>query len=260
MPEVSGDEKVSGPSLEELMRVAERELKAAPHPFWLTEHGWGHTERVLTWASILGQIKGLSDAEMRILREAALFHDIGNRIDRGTHHACSAKMVLQMCGLDPNEIPQECRGEIKTFERLGLPEDECRAVADIVLWHRKKMGPVDMSETRIVGGEVVRTGLLKALLRVADVLDIDWRRARAYEVVREKLPPESVPHWEGHVAIKGEVFEYEEGEPAEIKLFVSSEEKAAFQVGELKKDLAGSFPDWKVETIKMERCEDWIHC
>jgi hypothetical protein len=144
-----------------------RFLRSVRIPFFLTEHGWGHVERVLAHARSLGSLFGLSEAQQRILDWAALFHDVGNGASsvypelglsdeeaRKRHEEYSARMIREW----------SAQG---LFEGLVTPE-ETELVARLALAHRK---------TRPLPGDRDER-FLTVLLRVADGIDIDARRAQ----------------------------------------------------------------------------------
>lgn len=213
-------------------------------PEFLTLHGWGHVEHVVANARSLGSLFDLTEREQRLLDWAALFHDVGNGAStvygvsekeaRERHHEFSAQMIREWC--------------TDGLFRGILPDEGIEVVADLCLRHRKKM-PLP---------EDPRMRLLCLLLRVADAMDIDSRRAqrndegRFYEDL--DLPDESRPHWEGHRAIaalrlvanSGLVFQF----------VVTDLEKAAFQIDQFTQELAALTEfgiDWKVEVVAAAR-------
>lgn len=58
-----------------------------------SDHGPNQTFRVKAFASQLGYVLGLSQPEHMLLRDGALFYDIGNAVDRGAHYTISQEMV-----------------------------------------------------------------------------------------------------------------------------------------------------------------------
>jgi hypothetical protein len=208
-------------------------------PFFLTLHGWGHVEHVVGHARTLGSLFDLTEREQRLLDWAALFHDVGNgagtvygvgeKEARERHHEFSAQMINEW----------RARG---LFSGI-IPDQDVFLVADLCLRHRKKMPLPEDSRQR----------LLCVLLRVADGMDIDSRRAQKNDEGRFfeelDLPEESLPHWEGHRAITalrvvangGLVFE----------IIVTDRAQAAFQVAEISKELKclDGLCAWKVRVI-----------
>ncbi len=123
-----------------------------------TDHGPGHALRVKSFATQLGYILGLTSTEQHLLRAAALFHDVGNIIERERHHLISQETVEKLTGA----------GQLPFSPREGA------VVGLLCRWHRKEYEPDRQDEMQ---GQTIRTGLLASILRVADAMDIDYRRA-----------------------------------------------------------------------------------
>jgi hypothetical protein len=122
------------------------------------DHGPHHALRVKTFATQLGYVMGLTDTERRLLRVGALFHDIGNVVERERHH----------------QISQETVEKLTTLGELPLSAEEVNVVGLLCRWHRKEYEP---ERVDLVRGENVRTGLCASILRVSDAMDIDSRRS-----------------------------------------------------------------------------------
>lgn len=138
------------------------------------DHGPHHALRVKTYATQLGYVMGLNDTERRLLRVGALFHDIGNVIEREKHHQISQQTVEKL-----------------TMEGdLPLSPEEAEVVGLLCRWHRKEY---EAERADMVRGERVRTGLAASILRVADAMDIDSRRSdydREFRFAMEFFFPE----------------------------------------------------------------------
>ncbi len=138
------------------------------------DHGPHHALRVKTFATQLGYVLGLTDTERRLLRVGALFHDVGNVVEREHHHQISQQTVEQLVELG----------------KLPLTEQEVRVTGLLCRWHRKEYEPERIDNMR---GEAVRTGLAASILRVADAMDIDSRRSdydREFRFAMEFFFPE----------------------------------------------------------------------
>jgi len=122
------------------------------------DHGPNHVLRVKSFATQLGYVLGLTPTERHLLRAAAYFHDIGNVIDRKRHHITS----------------QETVEKLSTLGRLPFTPKEAELVGLLCRWHRKAYDP---QRVDVLREERVRTGLLASVLRVADAMDLDYRRA-----------------------------------------------------------------------------------
>jgi HD domain len=143
------------------------------------DHGPGHALRVKSYATLLGHVMGLNPTEQGLLRAGALFHDVGNAVDRGRHNILSQQTVLRLTA----------------NEELPFSAEEAEVIGLLCRWHRCEYDP---NRTDILGGDVVRTGLLASILRVADAMDIDQRRSdyseRFYRVLAFFFPQE-LPFW-----------------------------------------------------------------
>ena len=122
------------------------------------DHGPGHALRVKSYASQLGHVMGLNPTEQGLLRAAALFHDVGNAVGRERHNILSQETVIRLTA--DGELP--------------FSAEEAEVVGLLCRWHRSEYAPNQVDH---LGGEVVRTGLLASILRVADAMDIDQRRS-----------------------------------------------------------------------------------
>lgn len=143
------------------------------------DHGPHHALRVKTFATQLGYVMGLTDTERRLLRVGALFHDIGNVIERERHH----------------QISQQTVERLATDGELPLSAEEVNVVGLLCRWHRKEY---EHERVDAVRGEIVRTGLAASILRVSDAMDIDSRRSdydREFRFAMEFFFPEKRPYF-----------------------------------------------------------------
>lgn len=222
-------------------------LRKVEIPFFLTEHGWGHVQRVIGHGRTLGSLFGLSEAQQRLLDWSAALHDVGNgaatvypeegltdKDARKRHHEFSVRMIHEWA-------------ESGLFEGIVAPE-EVDAVGQLCFAHRKAVElPADPAQR-----------LLTVLLRVADGIDIDARRAQKndqgifFEEIWD-LPEDSRPHWEGHRAIKALRLDAEPDGGLVFEFVVTDRQAAAFQVAELTKELAplAEFADWSVKVTEI---------
>lgn len=195
------------------------------------DHGSGHALRVKSFAVQLGYVVGLGELEQGLLRAAALFHDVGNIMDREEHHVISQETVLRLTadGALPF-TPQEA-------EIVGLL---CR-------WHRREYDPGRKDE---LNGRVIRTGLLASVLRVADAMDIDHRRSdytgRWSRVIRFFFP-EKDPYWTSLEEILG--VRICRGPAVQLQVFTRREVRENIQVDMLRRDLAGTPLQWTTRQI-----------
>ncbi|MEZ4862416.1 MAG: HD domain-containing protein [Caldilineaceae bacterium] len=142
-----------------------------------TDHGPGHVLRVKAFATQLGYVMGLTASEQHLLRAAALLHDVGNVVDRATHHI----------------ISQETVEKLTATGQLPFSSREAALVGLLCRWHRREYDPNRSDE---LAGVTIRTGLLASILRVADALDIDYRRVDyddKFKRVLQLFYPQEVP-------------------------------------------------------------------
>lgn len=132
------------------------------------DHGPNHALRVKAFATQLSYVVGLTETERHLARAAALFHDVGNVVERERHHIISEGTVEKLAS--SGELPFE--------------PDEARLVSLLCRWHRKDYEPERVDWWR---DEMVRTGLTASVLRVADAMDIDSRRSDYDQKFRHAL-------------------------------------------------------------------------
>ena len=65
------------------------------------DHGSGHALRVKSFATQLGYLLGLTQTERHLLRVAALFHDVGDAVDRERHN-----LIRSQCAIVQREFIQ----------------------------------------------------------------------------------------------------------------------------------------------------------
>jgi len=195
------------------------------------DHGSGHSLRVKSFAAQLGCLVGLSVVERDLLRAAALFHDVGNIVDRGRHHIISQETVLRLTA----------------DGALPFTPHEAELVGLLCRWHRREYDPARSDELH---GRIVRTGLLASVLRVADAMDIDHRRSdyttRWSEVIHFFFPDKG-PYWTSLEEILGVRIH---ATPAvELEVFARGDFPHNMQVEMLREDLADTPFPWTLRQI-----------
>jgi hypothetical protein len=199
-----------------------------------TDHGPSHGLRVKSFATQLSYVLDLTDAERHLLRAGALFHDIGNVVDRERHNIISQETVEKLTA--DGKLPFSPQGA----ELVGLL---CR-------WHR---GEYDPTRTDTLRGEPIRTGLLASALRVADAMDIDHRRSDYRGMFRQVLEfffPESLPHWTSLEQVRGVRIRC--SQTVYLQVFTRGQPTDNLQINMLREDLASTLLDWKVVEIEAE--------
>jgi exopolyphosphatase/pppGpp-phosphohydrolase len=125
---------------------------------WVRSHlgSTAHERRVAKTCSILFDIlrplHHLPADERRLLRLAALVHDVGRSVDNDDHPALGADMILE-------ELP------------LPMRRSRLRRLAYLTRYHRGAVPELDRDELLRPGDQRSATRLLLAILRVADTLD-----------------------------------------------------------------------------------------
>ncbi len=195
------------------------------------DHGPGHALRVKSFVGQLGSLLGLSGVEHGLLRAAALFHDVGNIVDRGEHHVISQETVIRLVA----------------DGALPFTAQEAEIVGLLCRWHRREYNAQRSDD---VNGRTIRTGLLASILRVADAMDIDHRRSdypeRWFEVIRFFFPGE-LPYWTSLEEILGVRIQCT---PAvELQVFTKGEVKDNIEITRLRDDLAGTPFQWALQQI-----------
>ncbi|MGE5532106.1 MAG: HD domain-containing protein, partial [Bacteroidota bacterium] len=191
-------------------------------------HGPNHALRVKTFATQLSYIVDVTPVERHLLRAAALFHDIGNVVDRAQHNVISQQTVEQLCAAG----------------KLPFTKQEGEIIALLCRWHRREYDP---SRTDTLRGELVRTGLLAAVLRVADAMDIDHRRSDysgRFKEVLEFFFPANLPHWKSLEQILG--VRIIAGQPVALQVFTRGLPTGNIQIDMLRGDLGSTPFDWTV--------------
>ena len=197
------------------------------------DHGPTHALRVRDYAAQLGYLIKLTPTEHFFLRVAAMFHDIGNIVDRATH----------------NVVSQEAVERLAAAGKLPLTAEEAVVAGIICRWHRKDK-EYDPARVDKVGDEVVRTGLLGALIRVADAMDIDIRRSDYSPTMRQVLEffyAANIHYWTSLEEICGVRIRCMLD--IRIQVFTSHPVADNVQIDMLNRDLASTPFTWTVEQI-----------
>ena len=197
------------------------------------DHGPAHAMRVKLIARQLGYLLGLSDTERHFLGTAALFHDIGNIVERKRHHI----------------ISQETVEKLAAQGKLPFTPDETQIIGLVSRWHR---GEYDPQHVDRVGAEHIRTGLMASILRVADAMDIDHRRADYGPRLREVLNfffASELLYWTSLEEIWGVRLRC--APDPSIQVFTRDEVENNIQINGLYKDMASTPLNWPIQTISV---------
>jgi hypothetical protein len=199
-----------------------------------SDHGPGHALRVKSFASQLGCLVGLTQAERGLLRAAALFHDVGNIVDRERHNVISQETVIRLAA--EGELPFSAR--------------EAEVVGLVSRWHRQEYAPGRRDE---VNGETIRTGLLASILRVADAMDIDHRRSDytdRFSRVLRFFYPQQLPYWTSLEEILG--VRVRCTPTVQLQVFTQGHIGANMQIDMLRGDVDSTPLGWSIQQIAVD--------
>lgn len=197
------------------------------------DHGRGHALRVKAFATQLGHLLGLTPTERHLLRAAALFHDVGNAVDRGRH----------------NLISQQAVEDLAASGELPFSAGEADLIGLLCRWHRRDYDPERHDS---LAGEPVRTGYLASILRIADALDIDHRRFDYTERLMRVLEffyPQELPFWTSHEEILGVRIRANPGIVLQVFVRERREIESNLQIAMLREELAGTPLDWSMQLV-----------
>jgi metal-dependent HD superfamily phosphatase/phosphodiesterase len=199
------------------------------------DHGPGHALRVKSFATQLGYLVGLDESEQGLLRAAALFHDVGNIVDRRNHNVISQETVLRLAA----------NGE------LPFQAAEAEVVGLVSRWHRAEYEPQRRDE---VNGTTIRTGLLASILRVADAMDIDHRRSdytERFSKVLRFFYADHLPYWTSLEEILGVRIHCT---PAvRLQVFTQGRVRSNRQIAMLRGDLGSTPFEWSLQQVAVQQ-------
>jgi len=192
----------------ENVRQAAGRLWERPAYRHAVDHGPAHTDRVV--ALLGGLTEGLMERaehrlaveEIYVLLTAAYLHAIGLQDEqsepdpdarRARYPELGAEMIYRAL-----EVPEETA-------RLGLTDDPglVEMVALVVAGHRETDCPSPDYDDLPLGSAIVRPRLLTALLRLADGLDLDYRRVDLEQLKLMQVAPGEALDWWLHHYVSG---------------------------------------------------------
>lgn len=177
-------EAAAGALLNDIYSMMEKGRIDEDKVIYLNNHGPEHTETVIKRASELINTTGivLTAYEVYLLLSAIQFHDIGNIFGREGHEK-KCKEIMRELG---NQFSED------TIEQLWIMR--IAAVHGGVIGGDKDTISKLMDTTDILYQPKVRIRLLAALLRFADELADDSKRASRFMLKKNKLPKSSKIH------------------------------------------------------------------
>lgn len=168
------------------------------------DHGLGHIQRVIEYLDKLASpvLESMSPVEAFVLLAAAVFHDVGLMLDRFENQ----KLTLSEIRDKHHMLSQQFIKDNHAF--FGIDNSHVADfVADIAFCHRRRVNIADVFRSTepvsLLEGSI-RPRRLSALLRLADALDCDSRRAP--EIISDQLLkhyPDDLPHWQACQLISG---------------------------------------------------------
>jgi hypothetical protein len=177
---------------------------------------------------------GLNDSERRLLRAAALLHDVGNIKGRKEHNIVSQNTVERLTA----------SGD------LSFTHQEAALVGLLCRWHRDEYEPERVDTWR---DQSVRTGLLASILRVADAMDIDSRRSdydQKFRHVLEFFFSEELPFWTSLEEVLGVRIHC--APTVTLQVFTRGKVIDNIQTRMLREDLAATPLSWSVQEHAVE--------
>lgn len=153
------------------------------------DHGPGHIERVLSNLAALLAGESIEHGlvsiyEVFLAAVAVVAHDIGIIDGRKCHAERSAELL-----------------DLLASKNIFLFDPYSRAILDVAIRCHSSTTEIELAcqhlaEVETLHGHRVRPRLVAALVRLADELDEDHRRAVAWVQPLLPLPPSSLPYWE----------------------------------------------------------------
>ncbi len=181
-----------------LIKTAATDIWHSPlHKYYTDHRADSHSERVIEKLDGLAREiepdEHLNEVESFVILAAAYGHDIGMQKEnaewktlediREHHHEISRRMI------------EGSVHDRQNYPDLGLPADLADEVALVAAAHRRLDLSSSEFETRHKRGQPIRLRLLSAMLRLADSLDMDYRRVLMDNLKQADIPPESRLHW-----------------------------------------------------------------
>ncbi|MBU4380591.1 MAG: hypothetical protein L6300_02315 [Syntrophaceae bacterium] len=197
----------------------------------MNDHGPLHAQRVYMNAKLLCSLFDISPHEKALLLAASLLHDIGMADDRDNHHIVAHDLVLELS--ESGELP--------------FSAEEAHVVATLCKWHRKDFDPDEVEEQL-----KIRTGLLASMIRIADSMDLDYRRSPDFQGSREKIieriNKDQLPHHLSVLSIIALRLRVNHI-GTKLELFVENFKLASLQIDRLIEELLGIRFSWPVQLV-----------
>lgn len=206
----------------ENVRTQVQRILDQPILFHYTDHTTGHSDRVFGYLqqlvaenlSFAPEEAKLNELELVALTASVYLHDIGMQVPifeqqklegcyfdfdlaervRKKHAECSGVMIAKSIG--PNRAD---------YPTLGLDQDQIledlTPIIKRICEHHSGDMP-NLNDVESLYSKNVRVGLLTAILRLADALDLHQQRALLEKLKRFQIPLESQVHWWRHYYVQ----------------------------------------------------------
>jgi hypothetical protein len=144
-------------------------------------------------------------------------------------------------------ISQEAVIQLTAEGALPFTAQEAEVIGLLCRWHRREYDP---NQTDELNGRIIRTGLLASLLRVADAMDVDYRRSDYpdcwFQVIRFFFPRE-IPFWNSLKEILG--LRIQCTPAVELRVFIREDVKDNIEIPRLRRDLASTPFSWTLREV-----------
>jgi hypothetical protein len=200
----------------------------------MNDHGPLHAQRVYALMGHLSALVTLNSRERDLGLAAALLHDIGMAKDRENHHTVAASLVK----------------ELAAEGALPFDAQEAAVVSRLCEWHRRDYDPDAVDNA--LG---VRTGVVASLLRLADALDLDYRRSEDYPTQEPVITHLHEGQAQHHLSVRNilGIRFHASGAGTEVQLLVDQVAHAGLQLARLVEELVGTPIAWPVKLIPVRR-------
>ena len=196
----------------------------------MNDHGPLHAQRVHSITKRLCSLFSLTQNEQCLVLASALLHDIGMAKDRENHHTASYDLVKEMA----------------QNQTIPFNEEEAEIVATLCKWHRKEYDPqLYCSKNNI------RLGLLASILRLADGMDLDYRRSDDFdqkETIIDQFHKSQKQHHLSVLNILALRFNISRME-IRVEVFLNQFEHASLQLGRLVDEMIHTPISWPIQII-----------
>jgi exopolyphosphatase/guanosine-5'-triphosphate,3'-diphosphate pyrophosphatase len=166
---------------------------------WVTTHlgKADHERRVASIASSLfdltGSLHGLTSSDLRLLKLAAVVHDVGRSVDEETHHQVGAQMVRQAKNLPLTRSERRYLAYLTRHHKGPIPAAGCDGILrrrdnrDRLLLLLALLRASDALDSRSAETPRLRFAMQGRRLRINCQLDQDTPKARRVYARRKKF-------------------------------------------------------------------------